>query len=276
MGVIGLAVSGMPASPAEVPLLQQAIDACRRQLATTVEPCADLEWLLQRYRTPPSADSPDPQRLVAIERDLRAGPQEKPSAWQRLIQWLRQIQTPPEQQGPGWVAKLVSLLRRMPHWLEQWIVYASMAVILALAVVLIWREGRIVWADVRRARRRGRSTVAGARVTAAPLTLGDVDAAPARDRPVWLLRLLVQTLVAKGRISGERALTHGELITRAAFSNESQRQRFARIARLAEQRRYAADDMFDRERARDGIEAALVEGRQLYVQLAASTGMNLS
>jgi hypothetical protein len=151
-----------------------------------------------------------------------------------------------------------------------------MAVILVLAVVLIWREVRIVWADVRRAGKRGGSTVAGARVTAAPVTLGDVDAAPARDRPVWLLRLLVQTLVAKGRISGERGLTHGELIVRAAFSNESQRQRFAGIARLAEQRRYAADDMFDRERARDGIETALVEGRELYVQLAASTGTNSS
>ncbi len=101
-----------------------------------------------------------------------------------------------------------------------------------------------------------------------PLNLRDIDTAPMRDRPLLLLRLLVQVLVKRRMLAGERALTHGELITHAGFADASQRARFARIVQLAEARQFAAEGLFGRLHPDSAIDAVLDDGRALYRQLA--------
>jgi hypothetical protein len=262
LGVIGLTAASQPATSSP-----SVAKATAQSKAT-----ADRDWLIQRYESAPVARGPDPQTLAPIVRGLRTRPQEKLGWWQRLQQWLHRLAQPREQQAPGWFARLISALLHTPRWVRRWLLYGGVVVTVVLSALLIWREARIAWAQSRRARGRGDLAIAQPRRADKPLSLSDVDAAPASEQSIWLLRLLIQTLLARGLLRVERGLTHGELIAQSALSDLTQRQYFARLARLAERRRYA-DERAD-ERAADPELAArerqqtLDEGRQLYRQLA--------
>jgi hypothetical protein len=70
--------------------------------------------------------------------------------------------------------------------------------------------------------------------------------------------------VASGVLSGERSLTHGELVAHAAFSDPDNRQRFARVSQLAERTVYGYGPA-DGEQIRTVVAA----GRSLLQQLLA-------
>ncbi len=240
------------------PGLSQAIDA----------QSPDIQWLLRRYSQPPPGDAPDPQALAPVLADLHPAAAEPQSWWSRFLSWLRHRLNTGPSSNAGWAQVLIDALRHTPRWVGKAIFYVGLAAISALVLVLLGREARILWLDSRHAGRSRRHVQAARAALAPPLTLQDIDSAPVRDRPLLLLRLLVQVLVNRQMLAGERALTHGELITRAGFGDAAQRARFARVVQLAEARQFAAESLFARLHPDSAIGAALDDGLVLYRQLA--------
>jgi hypothetical protein len=231
---------------------------------------ADLAWLLQHYAQPPTNAGPDPQALSPALASLHPQATPHQSWWSRLWDWLRRLTHEDKSNAPGWAQALINALRHTPRWFGKAIFYIGLATVLGLIAVLTWREGRILYAERRRARPTARR---GANSQPAPdvgITLTEVDAAPTRERPVLLLRLLIQTLVTQQRLSGERALTHTELVTRASLPDPAQRVRLGRLARLAEARRFAADAAFEQQHSGGEIDAVVSDGRALLMQLDAA------
>ncbi|HWW22124.1 MAG TPA: hypothetical protein VNZ06_15090, partial [Steroidobacteraceae bacterium] len=99
--------------------------------------------------------------------------------------------------------------------------------------------------------------------------LATLDATSLSERPALLLRLLVQALERSGRLAGDRTLTHRELIARAGFDGEGQRQRFASISLRAEQQVYGRAAAFVNDDPE--LQRVLHEGRELYSQLLAAS-----
>jgi hypothetical protein len=227
----------------------------------------DLDWLTRRYQSQVPGVGPRRDSLSGIVKELRAD-SENHSWWQRVKEWLRQLLESRDFSSAGWLQRLLSGLAHMPKAVGWLLFYGGIAVILAMALVLVWREVSIAMADTKRARPIRVHTEPMA-ASAASLSLSDLDAVSLLDRPVLLLRLLVQALVASGRLTRERSLTCGELIHRADFDGANQQQRFARISLLAEQRRYAAAESLRGEKVSSEIESAVADGKQLYSQLAA-------
>jgi hypothetical protein len=88
-----------------------------------------------------------------------------------------------------------------------------------------------------RGRRSDRAAVRHDPAADGPAPPSEPDAVPLFDKPAILLRLLVKGLSRTGRLRADRHLTHRELVDRAVFDEDIQRQRFARVAGLA--RRFA-------------------------------------
>jgi hypothetical protein len=93
-----------------------------------------------------------------------------------------------------------------------------------------------------------------------------LDTAPLTEKPAILLRLLVNGLSGKGRLREERHLTHRELIGRAVLDDDSQRERFARVAGLAEGLLYGP-----KAPSLESIEGIVVDGRELLAQIERSS-----
>ncbi|HEX4377181.1 MAG TPA: hypothetical protein VHZ99_08520 [Steroidobacteraceae bacterium] len=230
---------------------------------------ADLQWLQQRYSQPAPSDGPDPQALAPVLATLHPAVAESQSWWSRLLNWVRHRFSAKPSATPGWTQVLIDALRHTPRWAGKAILYTGLAVVGGLVLVLLWREARILWLDSRHAKRTRRDATADALAPAPRLTtVQDIDAAPLRDRPLLLMRLLVQLLVTRRMLPDERALTHGELVKRAGFADAGQRARFAQVVRLAEARQFAADSLFGRLHPDSTIDALLEDGRALYRQLA--------
>lgn len=230
---------------------------------------ADLQWLQQRYSQPAPSDGPDPQALAPVLATLHPAAAESQSWWSRFLNWVRHRFSAKPSATPGWTQVLIDALRHTPRWAGKAILYTGLAVVCGLVLVLLWREARMLWLDSRHAKRTRRDATADPLAPAPRLTtLPDIDAAPLRDRPVLLMRLLVQLLVTRRMLPDERALTHGELVKRAGFADAGQRARFAQVVRLAEARQFAADGLFGRLHPDSTIDALLADGRALYRQLA--------
>ncbi len=248
-------------------LLCLAVLPCLPSMARAESP--DIQWLQHRYAQPPPGDAPDPQALAPVLADLHPAAAEPQSWWSRFLHWLRRRMNAEPSSNPGWAKSLIDVLRRMPRWVGKAIFYVGLAAASALVLVLLWREARILWLDSRHAGRTRRGAQSARSAQTSPLpNLQDIDSAPVRDRPLLLLRLLVQVLVNRRMLAGERALTHSELIARAVFVDAAQRARFARVVRLAEARQFATESLFGRLHPDSALGAALDDGRALYRQLA--------
>jgi hypothetical protein len=90
-----------------------------------------------------------------------------------------------------------------------------------------------------------------------------LDSAPMPERPAILLRLLVEELSMRGRLRGDRHLTHRELAEQAVLDDAAQRERFSVLAGLAERLLYGP-----RTRSVEGVENIVNDGRDLLSQVA--------
>jgi hypothetical protein len=227
----------------------------------------NLQWLMQRYASREQSTGPDAGSLADIVHQLRVV-QTKPSWWDRFLAWLRHLLEPTQNAAPSWLERLLTALSRAPQWLWTAIRYIGTVVIVLMIAVMVWREVRIAREASRRAqpRERGQALALGQRKAA--VSLADLDAAPLTDRPVLLLRLLVQSLLASGRLSNDRSLTHGELIARGRFDDDEQQRRFARVSRLAERRIYGSLSPEAGQAGHPELDQAVADGRQLYAQLS--------
>ncbi len=220
-----------------------------------------LFTLIQRYRATAPSTAPDLMRLPQALRSLDAPAPTQLSWWQRLERWLEQLLSPKPQGNNAWLAQLLSRLS-VPRLAQQVMLYLSIVVLLAMAAWIIWRELKAagVLSGQKRSERAGRSNSSSA---AGPIELAfeDLRQAPAGERCVWLVRLLVQALRRSGRLSHESTLTYRELTARPRFDDGQQRACFERLALLAERQRYGSLSLDDAQWLQ-----LLDEGRSLYVR----------
>jgi hypothetical protein len=228
----------------------------------------DLLSLMRRYQASPSSGAPRVDAIAGIVQTLRTVPSTH-SWWERLKRWVRDLLLNPAQGADsGWLLRLLSKLVSIPRWGQQLVLYGGLTLILVAALFIVWREVAIARS---RAGKGGRAVRADPAAVAtgrgASLSVRDLDSAAIRDKPALLLRMLVEALVASGRLGGERSLTHSELIRHVTFDSGDQQRRFARLSTLAEQMLYGARET-DANSQSPEVEQTLIEGRQLYEQLA--------
>lgn len=219
----------------------------------------DLAGLAGRYREPvPRAPSVGavPGVLSGIADETQPPPR---SWWARLKDWLHDLFTRSER-APR--APLPEWLRGLAPSAAAWrvIEYLIIALVIVAAVVLIARELRaegVLETHGRRRRRRADGAPDDPTMAAEP-----VDAAPPERRARLLLELLVQRLVAAGRLVSGRALTHRELSRAARFDSDEERGAFDALAGLAERLAFGAD-----RRPGPAAESVLRDGRRLAERL---------
>lgn len=226
---------------------------------------AGLQQLLERYRQPPATKAaPDTAALGPILASLREQKAERPLTWfERFRKWLRELLERQQQQADSQLLRWLENLK-IPATVSTVILYASVALILVLALVVIVSELRA--AGVLRGRRSAKRAGAAGQMSDAAIAsvnLADLDAAPPEDRAPLLLRMLVSTLASNGRLRADRSLTHRELGVRAMFDNGEQRACFQRVADLAERVVYGSGTI-----PPDELEPIVAAGRVLNAQLA--------
>jgi hypothetical protein len=228
----------------------------------TGEKLARLEKIALRYRDARSVGlAVEPLNDVLEEIGVESA-QPPPSAWQRFSSWLRDLAGRKEESDKR-------------SWLDPWfdkmevsdrvrtIMFWSM-VVLVIGIAL-WVVGNEIRASgVMRGRRRGALQRVKPAVTkeAKPESVDDVDGVPLQDRPSFLLRALIVTLTRSGRLTHARAMTHGELTSRAVFDGADQRESFQRVVGLAERVLYGGASP-----AQEDIERIVREGRDLDASL---------
>jgi hypothetical protein len=226
---------------------------------------ADLAALAERYDGPAPALRPDAASLQAIARALQPPPG-PPSWWERIKAWIRHWLESADRNPPAW-------LRYLPHWrigggLAKLVVYGMVTVLLVTVAVIVFVELRAAGVVGKRARRRSAARDVSVETRSKDeraLGIEELDAVPPHERPVRLLRLLVEALMRSRRLDHDRDLTCRELIAQARFDDERQRNAFSHIALLAERVLYGP------ERAPVRITDEMVSGaRALHAQLLAT------
>jgi hypothetical protein len=228
-----------------------------------------LAQLVQRYQAPPRSGAPDiatlPQVVQALH--LREAPR---SWWQQFKEWLRSWLREPNREDSGWLDRLLLHLK-LPATLTRVFGYATIAVVLAMALWIVWRELKAAGALAPRGARE--RAAAPRRVALAPeigSDLPDLETLPLWQRPAALLAALVAALRQSGRLGVERALTHRELGERGVFDDAAQRARFQRISSLAERQLYGADGVQPSAAVAPQIAQLLADGVALHGQLRAA------
>lgn len=193
---------------------------------------ADVDALLTRYAGTPPRAPPSPASLQEIARHLPVPPAPPPSWWDVLERWVS-----------SWLDRHLS-----DSWLSGWKLTSlgRSALLLGLIATVLVGAGIIVFIELRASgvldARERRTRPPGIQPSASPaesVDPTDLANVPLRLRPVLLLRSLVAVLARAERLGHERDLTCRELITAARFDTSSQRERFARIALLAEEALYS-------------------------------------
>ena len=226
----------------------------------------DLKRLGQRYAAEPAwAQELATQSLDPILASMRDSLQvdEPPTLFERFKRWLRE-KLRRDEPRPGVLQRWLDKVS-MPVSMERVLSYAFVILVIGLAAVVVINEMRAAGV----LRRRGHKLRQGGGLTdgmsAAELTLADLDAAAPGDRPSVLLRLLVTALARSGRLRATAALTHRELCAMAHFDDESQRDSFRSITALSERALYGSGAL-----AANEIDQAMTRGRALMSTIVAA------
>lgn len=225
----------------------------------------ELGVLERRYQSPAAAQAPDSTGLRAILAQLASEQASRDKSWWDTAQeWLRSWFSRPGSVSTSWFDRLAERLSESVE-LIRLLTYLLLAVVVVAAVAFVVNELRIAGVLSRRRQQRRVVEAGAASPASTPVELaGEFESAALADQPAILLRLLVARLVACGALSGQRSLTHGELVAHATFYDPDDRLRFARVSQLAERMVYG-------HRQPDGeqIRAVVAAGRRLLQQLLA-------
>lgn len=202
----------------------------------SVARCGDLDALAVRYSGPPSSSLPAAPDLRAIALRLQRPdlPPDSPSLWNRFTSWLRRRLAP----FAGWLKWLHFTPGSVAGTGLRTVLLVCAGVLIVLSLVtLIFTELRAagLFGPNRRRRSEVRRRPAQRKNPSADGTAdGDIDEAHALDRPTSALRMLIDALRRSRRIERDGNLTCREVLARAVFDTQAQRDGFAGIALLAE------------------------------------------
>jgi hypothetical protein len=223
---------------------------------------SELRELIRRETSvTPSTRAPDVQRLKAVLATLGA---HGDSWWGRFKTWLRSILENREQPaGENWFSRMVSHVGFSQSVIDL-IVYATLAVVVVLAGVIVVTELRNAGLLPKRGGALGmrrRATDIGE----PQMQWHDVESAPVGDQPRLLLGLIVRRLSERGFLPPSGALTVRELTHAARLPESDDKARLSDLALAAERLRYSAQDV-----APDNLRAPLARGKELLDRLDAS------
>jgi hypothetical protein len=228
----------------------------------------DLQQLTDRYTEPSAAPGGIATGSLApilesLETQRRA---DQPLTFmERFKRWLRDLFQRRQNPSQSWLDRWLEEVD-VPETVTRAIVYSLVALVILLALAVLINELRAAGILGSKGMARKRDALAGDVPRVAPeLTLADLDAAPAAERPSALLRILVATLVKRGRLRAERSLTHRELVARVALEDAAQRECFSHVSRLSERTVYGNARV-----PPDEIDRIVQAGRELAAQIAAS------
>jgi hypothetical protein len=168
---------------------------------------------------------------------LGAQGQQGATRWERLKRWFRaKLEDRDEDDGAGWLGRLTSRLRTS-EGIADALTYAGY---LAVTLLVSW----VILTELRAAGVFGGwRRVAARRNPAAEwrrrLMLADVTAAPLAERPGMLLRLLGEALTRAHRLPAADGLTAPAIARRARLDTDEDREQLERVARVADDARYA-------------------------------------
>lgn len=228
----------------------------------------DLQRLAERYAERPSSaggiatDSLAPI-LESLEEQRRA---EQPlTLFERFKRWLRETFRQRQDPSESWLSRWLENVD-VPQTATRVVVYVLIALVVLLALAVLINELRA--AGILRSNGAQPKHAAVARDSAQAtkeLTLADLDATPPAERPSALLRILVATLVKRGRLRAERSLTHRELVARVSLDDDAQRESFSHVSKLSERTVYGNALVTP-----DEIDRVVQAGRELASQIAAA------
>ena len=191
----------------------------------------DLSNIVRRYSESQRRDSPDIAPLAQILQSLKQ--QQTPaikSWWDAAKDWLRDWLRHSNSALARWLNEWLEHLDVSGHALDR-VIYFLMALIVIAAIVVVAREIRVS-GRARRAAQRSTAPEPGLRATG--LSVRARQLAGARE----LLQLLIERLLATGRLAAAGSLTHRELVVQSVFDSDEQREVFAGIASEAESSLY--------------------------------------
>jgi hypothetical protein len=218
---------------------------------------------LVRHATDPATQRPVPGRdaLDPVLAELGAQGQQGATRWERFKRWLKQkLENRPGDDNAGWLERW-SRQFHTSEGVARAITHAGYAMVVALVLYVIWQELRAagLWGGRRRAGGRKDAAAEWRR----RLMLEDVFAAPLAERPGMLLRLLGEALTRAHRLPAADGMTASALVRGARLDDEAERAALARVARTAEEVRYAG-----RKPADEDMEGAVTAARELLGQIA--------
>jgi hypothetical protein len=217
---------------------------------------------LVRHATDPQIQRPLPERgaLDPVLAELGAQGQQGATRWERFKRWLKQkLEKRPGDEEAGWLERW-SRQFHTSEGVARAITYAGYAMVIGLVLFVIWQELRAagLLGGLRRAGGRKDPAAEWRR----RLMLEDVFAAPLTERPGMLLRLLGEALTRAHRLPAADGMTASALVRRARLDDDAERAALTRVARTAEEVRYAGQKPADED-----IEGAVTAARELLGRL---------
>lgn len=228
----------------------------------------DLQNIQARYSDSHGSRSAQ-QMLTQLDPVLESLQQERPidrppTLFERFKRWLQSFIDRQQQDQDSWLGRWLRDVR-VSEQAVSWLLYGLVALVIVLAIGVVWNEVRAAGLLGGARRRRAASIAAGGAAEQQTVpTLADLERAPVRDRPSLLLRILIAKLVETGRLRTEKSLTHRELGALATFDAADQRDRFRRVAMMGERLLYGGGSVSDEE-----IASVVHAGSQLDAQLSA-------
>lgn len=229
----------------------------------------DLKQLADRYAKRPESEAGIPTDSLAPILESLDTPQraEQPlTLFERFKRWLRETFQPRDDPAASWLNRWLENVD-VPEAVTRISVYVLIALVNILVLVVIINELRAAGILRSKEAKRKQSAAEGAVVRAAKeLTLADLDVMPPAERASALLRILVTTLVKRGRLRAERSLTHRELAARVVLDDDAQRESFSSLSKLSERTVYGNALV-----SPDELDRVVRAGRELVSQITDST-----
>jgi hypothetical protein len=178
----------------------------------------------------------------------------------RRVTWIKELRSGRKDDDEGILARWSRELSTS-EGVARIISYVGYALLALLALFVIGAELRA--AGLFDARRRAAARNGPEAQWRRRLMLADVAAAPLAERPGMLLRLLGEALTRAHRLPAADGLTAGAIARRAQVDAESERAELARVARTADDIRYA-----DRVPPAADLEATVERAQALLAKFA--------
>jgi len=219
------------------------------------------ELLRHANETRPARAAPRQDVLAPVLAALGEQGRQGVTRWERFKRWLKQkFEDRKDEDEAGWLEKW-SRQFRTSEGVSRALTYLGYALVIALALFVVWGELRAagLLGGFRRAARRANPAAEWRR----RLMLADVNAAPLADRPGMLLRLLGEALTRAHRLPAADGLTARAIARRAELDSPADRTELDRVAATADEVRYA-----DRRLADETLEETVGAAKVLLDKFA--------